>query len=57
MSTESAKAIAEIAVTLTDKPIPTAAEILRALNLAYEKGLEHGLTFPAKPLEGFDYEY
>jgi hypothetical protein len=41
--------IAEIATTLTDKPQPTAVEILRALNLAYEKGLEHGLTFPAKP--------
>jgi hypothetical protein len=49
-----AKVIAEIATTLSDKPVPTAVEILMALNKAFEAGLQQGLTFPVKPLEGFD---
>jgi hypothetical protein len=44
MSTESAKVIAEIAVTLTDKPVPTAVEVLLALNRAYEEGVKYGLS-------------
>lgn len=36
------KIVAEIAMTLTDKPVPTAVEILRALNKAYEEGFREG---------------
>lgn len=35
-------AIAQIALSLSDKPIPTAAEILAALNKAYEVGYVQG---------------
>ena len=48
--------IAEIALTISDKPQPTAVEILMALNKAYSAGLEYGLSFPKKPIEGFDGE-
>lgn len=34
--------IAEIATSITDKPVPTAAEILVALNRAYQAGFAHG---------------
>ena len=34
--------IAQIATTMTDKPVPTAAEILAALNRAYESGERAG---------------
>lgn len=37
------RAVAEIAMTLTDKPIPTATDILLALNRAYEAGYAAGV--------------
>ena len=41
MKTQS-ETVAEIATSITDKPIPTAAEILVALNKAYQAGFAHG---------------
>jgi hypothetical protein len=49
-----AEIIAEIATTLSDKPQPTAVEILMGLNRALEAGIQIGLSFPTKPIEGFD---
>lgn len=47
--------VAEIALSLTDKPIPTAVEILAALNKAYEAGYAQGVvsgsTHMAKTME------
>jgi len=45
MSSESqGAAVAEIAMTLTDKPVPTAVEILAALNRAYSEGWAAGVV-------------
>lgn len=41
MKTQS-ETIAEIATSITDKAVPTAAEILVALNRAYQAGFAHG---------------
>ncbi len=70
MSTsEQGRTVAEIAMTLTDKPTPTAVEVLAALNRAYQAGFAQGtlsgsqhmasvtsMLLSPKPLEGFDNE-
>lgn len=42
MTKQQSDAVAQIALNLSDKPIPTAAEILSALNRAYEAGFKAG---------------
>jgi len=62
-SKQQADAVAEIAMTLTERPVPTAVEILWALNRAYQAGYGHGLVAGSqhtalvvdRVLEGFDH--
>ena len=47
-----AQVIAEIVLALPEKP--TGLDILKAVNEAFSRGMQFGLTFPVKPIEGFD---